>query len=308
MIDEVTVHNKEQMPLCVRFVDSERNIREEFLQFTIPERVTGEAIAQDIMQSLDQLGLDVTHIRGQGYDGAANMSSNRVGVQARIRQESPLTVYKHCSGHCLNLVISHSCKLLSVRKVLDLMGAVCLFFKFSPKRDSLLTNVITTIVPDSSRRKPLLELCKTRWAERHDAYRHFYQAYLYLVKTFEIMAYGQHQNEGFSQELIDADWSTKTKSDAGSLLASISSFDNIVTFLVVYELLSHLSGLAGKLQSRSLDIVDAYNMVSLIAFPEIEHKSRYIFSMKYSLSMYMSMYMSTAVYSLMGLSLFIKGG
>ena len=85
---------------------------------------------------------------------------------------------------------------------------------------SFLANVITTMVPDSSRRKPLLELCKTHWTERHDAYRQFYQAYLYLVKTFEIMAFDQHQNEGFSQELIIADWSTKTMSDAGSLLTS----------------------------------------------------------------------------------------
>lgn len=263
MVDEVIVHNKEQMPLCVRFVDSERNIREEFIQFTIPERVTGEAIACDIIQSLDQLRLDVTHIRGQGYDGAANMSSDRVGVQARIRQESPLAVYMHCSGHCLNLVLAHSCKLPNVRKVTDMMTAVCLFFNSSPKRDSLLQNVITTMVPDASRRKPLLDLCKTRWAERQDAYRHFYQAYLYLVKTFEIIAYRMHQDKGFSQQLMAADWSTKSRADAGSLLASISSFENIVTFIVIYQLLSHLSGLAVKLQSRSLDIVDAYSMVSV---------------------------------------------
>ena len=45
-------------------------------------------------------------MRSQGYDGASNMSSGRVGVQARIREKAPLATYVHCNGHCLNLVIS----------------------------------------------------------------------------------------------------------------------------------------------------------------------------------------------------------
>ena len=45
MVDEVTSHNQELMPLCVRFVDTQKNIREEFIQFSTLTRVTGEAIA-----------------------------------------------------------------------------------------------------------------------------------------------------------------------------------------------------------------------------------------------------------------------
>ena len=44
MVDEVTFHKDEVMPLCMRFVDHERNIREEFLQFSTITRTTGEAI------------------------------------------------------------------------------------------------------------------------------------------------------------------------------------------------------------------------------------------------------------------------
>ena len=50
------------------------------------------------------------------------MSSERVGVQAYIKRISPLVVYTHCSGHCLNLVISHSCTVPSVQNVLDRMN------------------------------------------------------------------------------------------------------------------------------------------------------------------------------------------
>lgn len=113
MIDEVTSHNREMMPVCIRFVDKNKNIREEFLQFTQLTRVTGEAIAKQLFSDLKDLNIDVKKIRGQGYDGAKNMSSECVGVQACIKV-SPLAVYTHCSGHCLNLVISHSCALPSV--------------------------------------------------------------------------------------------------------------------------------------------------------------------------------------------------
>ena len=73
--------------------------------------VTGEAIATQICSDLASLGLDVKDIRGQGYDSALNMSSALNHVQAHIKEQSPLATYTHCSGHCLNLVISHSCNL-----------------------------------------------------------------------------------------------------------------------------------------------------------------------------------------------------
>ena len=48
------------------------------------------------------------------------------------RQSAPLATYFHCDGHCLNLVIMHSCSLPNVRNVVDKMKAVRMFFRFSP--------------------------------------------------------------------------------------------------------------------------------------------------------------------------------
>ena len=105
MVDEITSHNQELMPLCIRFVYKECNTREEFLQFSSLNRITGEAIASVIFEDLNQLGLDVCNIRGQGYDGASNMSSDCIGLQALVREKAPLAVYTHCAGHCLNLIL-----------------------------------------------------------------------------------------------------------------------------------------------------------------------------------------------------------
>ena len=95
--------------------------REILIHFSNLVQVTGERIAAQICSDLKSLELDIKNIRGQGYDGASNMSSDRIGVQAHIRKESPLAVYTHCSGHFMNLVISHSSSIPIVRNVLDKM-------------------------------------------------------------------------------------------------------------------------------------------------------------------------------------------
>lgn len=57
------------------------------------------------------------------------------------------------------------------------------------------------------------------------------------------------------------DWDSHNRSGAQQLLASISSFDFITVFVTVYQYLSHLSGVTVKLQSSSMDIVEAYAMI-----------------------------------------------
>ena len=126
-------------------------------------------------------------MRDQGYDGASNMSSQNVGVQAIIRKDTPLETYVHCSGHCLNLVISHSCMLVEVQNVLDRLKHCCRFFQLSPKRDSLLQLIIDKNVIHEERRKTLLNTCRTRWAECHSAYQHFCQSYTYST------SFGSHR-------------------------------------------------------------------------------------------------------------------
>ena len=140
-------------------------------------------MASCIFNDLEQLGLDVKNIRGQGYDGASNMSSERVGLQALVKEKSPLAVYTHCSGHCLNLVIG---TLPIVRNVIDKVKSVCMFFLNSPKRNNLLVEVVSKAI-HLTKRAPLIDLCKTRWAARHSAYEHFYSCYTFMVTCCEVI-------------------------------------------------------------------------------------------------------------------------
>ena len=261
MVNEVTSHNVELMPLCVRFVDRELNIREELLEICTLARITRLHIATTIKQELQNLGIPLEACRGQGYDDATNTGSEVLGLQALIRNDAPKAVYTHCSGHCLNLVIAHSCALPVVRNSLDKlkMKASVMFFTNSPKRERLLAEVVTKGGHPLGLRKPLTDVCRTRWAARHDAYSHFYGSFIFIVKALEVMALGLHHDEYRTD--VTTGWVGKYRAEANGLLSGLVKFDFIVTFLTVYQVLSHLTGITIKLQSTSLDIVQAYRMV-----------------------------------------------
>ena len=71
------------------------------------------------------MGLDVNNCQGQGYDGAANMSSEAV-IKNNSTEKS---VYTHCSSHNLALLICTACKLVMIRNALDTVYDVCERFK-----------------------------------------------------------------------------------------------------------------------------------------------------------------------------------
>ena len=99
-------------------------------------------------------------IRGQGYDGAANICGKQRCSATRISQQFPLALYVHCSAHVLNLCIVKACDIQVVRNVLGTMIEIGLFFNYSAKRQVLLEKHIGLCMPES--KKKLVDLCRTR--------------------------------------------------------------------------------------------------------------------------------------------------
>ena len=62
-------------------------------------------LAFRIKETLTKYCLDFQDCRGQGYDGASNMSARR-GVQGLLIAENSKATYVHCSSHVLNLCIA----------------------------------------------------------------------------------------------------------------------------------------------------------------------------------------------------------
>ena len=142
MADEITSHTKEELAICLRFVDKNKEIREEFVKFSLMATTSGKAVANEIISTLEEFDIDVSNARGQGYDGAASMSSERVGVQSRIREKSSKAVYTHCCNHSLNLVISHSCTIQGVHNCIVQLKDVNGSFTNSPKKTAFLEVVV----------------------------------------------------------------------------------------------------------------------------------------------------------------------
>lgn len=65
---------------------------------------TGENLAKVVKDVLLHLNLSITSLRGQAYDGAANMAGKYSGAQAIIKREQPLAPFVHCGAHCVNLI------------------------------------------------------------------------------------------------------------------------------------------------------------------------------------------------------------
>ena len=67
------------MTFVIQFVDKFCQIREEFVQFLECESGTsGQELYLKIVNVIRDLGLEIGNLRGQGYDGAGNMTGKKV--------------------------------------------------------------------------------------------------------------------------------------------------------------------------------------------------------------------------------------
>jgi hypothetical protein len=103
--------------------------------------------------------------------------------------------------------------------MLDKMKAVTAFFRFSPKREGLLNDIVQREIASakSTQKKVLLDICRTRWAERQEAYTHFYQAFVHVVRALEIIANGPGSVDDCDIIYVRG-WDSHSTSDAQSLL------------------------------------------------------------------------------------------
>ena len=184
--DEVTASNDEISSICLRYVNKQFEICEVFM-FVELERITGEFIAKALLKFYKDAGINVRECKGQCYDGASNMQSQKKGAASYISKESPSVIVTHCCNHNLNLSLATSCKIPIIDNITETYKAVTIFFNTSPKREGLLEHIFCLRCISAQKRKVLIGLCKTRWSERDIAYEHFYLAIPSIVEAFEVI-------------------------------------------------------------------------------------------------------------------------
>lgn len=250
LADEVTdTSNWEQMSLVLRFVDSQQDIREEFLAFVPCEEVSGEGLTNKIVEKLEEWGLDVADIRGQAYDGAANMAGKFKGVKSRILELNDKALFFHCASHCLSLCVVKACQVPYVKNMMGTMKQLALFFSNSPKRQRKLEQVIGDAMPDS-RKEKLVDLCRTRWVEKIQAFETFALLFKPVIDCL-----GQITED-------KATWDSKAVIEASGLLSNMSCGSFLTAFIVTQECLQYLKPLTVKLQKVAQDVSSAYKEVA----------------------------------------------
>ena len=120
--EAIDSNHKEQLPLVIRFLEKDINIREDFLGFyECAEGISGEAVSNLVLDAVRKLGLRMEDCRGQCYDGAGNMAGKCKGAASRIIRQFPLAMYVHCNSHQLNLCVVKACNLQSVRNMMNIL-------------------------------------------------------------------------------------------------------------------------------------------------------------------------------------------
>ena len=106
MMDETRdISGKEQVSIIIRFVDSNDVIQERLLSFCATSKTDAASLFTLLETSLTTEGLKLENVIGQCYDGASNVRGEYNGVQAKVKEISPKTLYVYCYAHRLNLVL-----------------------------------------------------------------------------------------------------------------------------------------------------------------------------------------------------------
>ncbi|CAN1247460.1 Zinc finger MYM-type protein 1 [Linum perenne] len=98
------------MALILRFVNSAGILTERFFAIKGVSETSLETLKQVICDVLSQYNLQVDKLRGQGYDGASNMSGQFNGLKALFLKDCPYAYFVHYFAHTLQLTLVSSAK------------------------------------------------------------------------------------------------------------------------------------------------------------------------------------------------------
>ena len=235
-------------------------------------RTSGKNLGQNILEVLKNIERVIGDCRGQAYDGAAAISSDRCGAQAEVRKEAPNAAYTHCRSHVINLAIVAACKNQSITNMMDVISSVNLFYNYSPKRNWYFEKFLNFFREEMGftevQRKDIASLARTRWVERHRAFESYYMLYRANVAVMESIFKPQLYREFYDilrndfQE--DWAWDSETKTKAQGMYSSCTTFAHIVSFITTMNGMEPLRSLVKKLQGRNQDIFQAYHMIDSV--------------------------------------------
>ncbi|XP_032414769.1 zinc finger MYM-type protein 1-like isoform X2 [Xiphophorus hellerii] len=246
LIDETTdVSHMEQVSFVVRYVHN-MQIKERFIQVCNIQSTSGEALENLVLDVLKENNLKMDNIRGQGYDGAANMRGHYKGLQARILRHNPKALYVHCQAHCLNLVLVESAKSnICFVTFFNLVEKLYAFIGNSSKRHTAFIEVQKGMQPHQ-RPVELQKLSDTRWACRERALKSLKKVLPAVMKFLENMTQESPPDP--------------SAGDAAILLKNIN-FEFFLCLEITCPIFQVTTVASDALQQKDMDLAAAYKIV-----------------------------------------------
>ncbi|XP_055334216.1 zinc finger MYM-type protein 1-like [Paramacrobiotus metropolitanus] len=223
----------DQLALVLRYINKNNIIVEEFLEYvSISNDTSGQGISNIILERLRFWNLKIEGLRGQGYDGAANMAGWMRGAHAIIQREYPLAMYVHCWAHSLNLALLTSCKNILIRNHLMLLNELSNYFGSAKRADALKKEAVRL----KTKGRTVLKVCETRWTN-------------YAMNTNRMLCMFPALIEAL--KTLAKDNNVASKRGAENLLKQLLNFEHILSAFVAHEVLGKTKRLSESLQTKN---------------------------------------------------------
>jgi hypothetical protein len=263
MVDESRDESKkEQMAVVLRFVNIDGEIKERFIDLIHVSDTCALTLKNSIIAVLVGNGLSVKDIRGQGYHGASNIRGEWNGLKALILQECPYAYYIHCLAHQLQLaLVAASREVPKIHNFFQNANFIVNTVSASPKcNDELLDNRAIEIAKeielgdlDTGRGLnqigSLQRAGDTRWSSHYKSVKSFLRLFGPSVLVLRGVANDRSVPWG-------------PRGDAEGALNFLVTFDFVFILHLMEKIMKITDVLCVKLQSKTLDIANALDIVS----------------------------------------------
>ena len=182
MADETAdISNKEQLVVCIRWVDENFAVHEDFIAMYPFERTTADHIVA-VLKNCRKMRL-------------ITMAGEKTGGATQIKALNSKCLYTHCYGHALNLAVADAIK--SVKCISDSLETAReteKLVKKSPQRNTKLDKIRAETQNESI---GVHAFCPTRWTVRGESLEAVLNNYMELMELWEwSLDICRHRDEG----------------------------------------------------------------------------------------------------------------
>ncbi|KAG5871454.1 hypothetical protein JTB14_026906 [Gonioctena quinquepunctata] len=142
--------------------------------------LSGKILGQIVVSQVKNFNLPFMDCVGICTDDCSVMTSKQNSAVQEAQKMLISAVRRPCSSHALNLGLSKSSSVQSVRNALGVMKDVVSFFTASSKRNYVLKHIL---------QGQLHSLYETRWEERHDSVLQFRVILPKIVQSLDIISW-----------------------------------------------------------------------------------------------------------------------